>query len=218
MSVDIKGVVVTSLKNPFFVAERITDALNLWIRTNRKNAGIGPFTVDKNNSVCEVLMHTTSEMVSIIFTLNGENRKLTIHFDCDSDHKDLGPQSLVLSLGCWGLGVPIMKMALHSLSALGPCYLDENDSDDVDLALIVFGSTMTYTKAVVSEMVNLSMFSLEKWCKLCSSENDYPRIVGWTKAQVDELFRHPVGEKQQRLEALYLRTLESTSLTRFAHD
>jgi len=141
MGVDTKGFVMTEQKNAFDVAhvavkaiEGLMSQVNYDWRTSsiiQKAQG-----VPLQFSTPKVTMSTFSHMLTVSFIFNGEDRQLSIHFDCDSDGESCGyidGPKIILSLGAWGSSIEIMTVVMQALKVYGNAYLIENDSIDYQL-------------------------------------------------------------------------------------
>lgn len=141
MGADTKGLVMTEQKNAFEVAHKVVDAIESLMTTTsydwhtssiiNKARGENPhFTSPR------IEMASFSQMLRITFAYKGEDRTLTIHFDCDSDGEGCGYKDgskLILSLGYWGSSVEIMRAVLEELKVYGDAYLIDNDCSDYEL-------------------------------------------------------------------------------------
>jgi hypothetical protein len=137
MSVCTKGVVVTPFKNVMLVCCLVESALNTLISTERKIRypdGTPRQEARERYRNIEFSLSASMGMVRATFTFDGDRRSLSIFFDCDSDHSELAPRTLSMSMGCSGESELFVKTTLHALSILGPAYFDENDCDDIELA------------------------------------------------------------------------------------
>lgn len=225
MSVDTKGVVVTPVKDAFFIAQRIYGAINAAVLKSRQQRGVPTFAEDSQTGYPRVEMATTSDMLRIHFKLNGDVRMLAVHLDCDCDHRELGQQSLVLSLGCFGQSLELMRLALQSLSALGPCYLDENDSDDKDLELVEFAPVMTYVQAVCHHQEAGHTYALKRWLQACLAlretshgemaltELPVEQVIGLTDVQVGQIFQDKDSPNDALLEKFLEQARQNMSET-----
>lgn len=141
MGADTKGLVMTEQKNAFEVAHKVVDAIeSLMTRTNHewRTSSIINNAMGENPQFTSprIEMASFGQMLRIIFTYKGEDRMLTIHFDCDSDGEGCGYKNgskLILSLGYWGSSVEIMRAVLDELKVYGDAYLIDNDCSDYEL-------------------------------------------------------------------------------------
>ena len=141
MGADTKGLVMTEQKNAFEVAHKVVDAIeSLITRTNHewRTSSIINNAMGENPQFTSprIEMASFSQMLRIIFTYKGEDRMLTIHFDCDSDGEGCGyidGSKIILSLGYWGSSVEIMRAVLDELKVYGDAYLIDNDCSDYEL-------------------------------------------------------------------------------------
>jgi hypothetical protein len=133
MSVDTKGVVVTSCKEIFFVCALVERALTQYIAPKaRKEHASARKGSEPEWTLPTIRLSSAGELVQFHFRFNGEQRILWLFFTCDCDNLELGEQSLSLNLGYWGSSETIMRIVLEALACLGPTYIDVNDCDDVD--------------------------------------------------------------------------------------
>lgn len=155
MSVDTKGVVLTTCKDVMFVSRLVEKTINRMIRVEHK-------ATRPIQGLCTTTLSTESELVRISFTFQGDSRMLNVLFGCDVDHLDLAPQCLCLSMGDWGNSRAIMKTVLRSLSCLGEVWLDECDCDTEPLSVFPV-PTLTYLEACKQGIEHASMQSLATW-------------------------------------------------------
>lgn len=144
MGADTKGLVMTNQKDAFEVAHKVVGAIeSLMTATNYdwRRSSIISKAMGENPQFTKpcIEMASFSQMLQITFTYKGEDRMLNIHFDCDSDGEACGYKDgskLILSLGCWGSSVEIMRAILNELKVYGDAYLIENDCSDYELEQI----------------------------------------------------------------------------------
>lgn len=144
MGADTKGLVLTEQKNAFEVAHKVVGAIESLMTSNnydwRTSAIID--SVRGNSPLFtapQIEMASFCQMLRVIFAYKGEDRILTIHFDCDSDGEACGYKDgskLILSLGAWGSSVEIMRAVLNAMKVYGQAYLIENDCSDCELEQI----------------------------------------------------------------------------------
>ena len=141
MGIETKGCVITPVKDVLMVCAIVERALNRLIKAARKEAfpdrsPLGMCRDDVKEKFREVDMEIASggAFVRFSFLLDGEARGVCFFFNCDSDHLDLGPESMSFSMGCGGSSGLIGKTILHALSVFGPGYFDHNDCDDKAMA------------------------------------------------------------------------------------
>ncbi len=121
MGINTVGLVMTENKDFFKVKRSVISAIHKMFEQN-----------EENYKSIRVLMSDFSDLAQFCFTLNGDDRMITIHFDCDSDGENCGyldGSKLILSLGCWGDSVHIMKTVLQGLQVFGKTYILSNDFD-----------------------------------------------------------------------------------------
>lgn len=138
MGTDTKGVVLTQYKDVLAVCSLVERAITKVVNEERELVFPGKHLYSKEVTAQfaspNIRLTPESGMASVTFKLHGESRDLMLFFTCDCDHTDLAPQSLSMSLGCWGSSDILMKTVLHALSLLGPAYFDHNDCDDTPMA------------------------------------------------------------------------------------
>ncbi len=121
MGVNTVGLVMTENKDFFKVKRSVISAIQKMFEQN-----------EENYKLVRVLMSDFSDLAQFCFTLKGDDRMLTIHFDCDSDGENCGyldGSKLILSLGHWGDSVDIIKTVLKELQVFGKTYILANDFD-----------------------------------------------------------------------------------------
>jgi len=122
MGCDTDGIVITTCKDVKIIASLLTKAI--WKIPVDKDES--PFIHGINNGNPTYNPH--SDTLSFNFVDGKDKRNLFVCLDCDSDHINLGENSISMILGCWGNSVELMKLFLGALSPLGDCYLHENDA------------------------------------------------------------------------------------------
>lgn len=144
MGANIKGLVMTEQKNAFDAAHKAVTAIESlmqsvsydWRASSRISLAVG----DKPSFTSpRIEMSSFCQMLRVFFVYKGEDRMLTMHFDCDSDGEACGYKDgskLILSLGAWGSSVEIMKAVLDNLKNLGDTYIIENDCADYEMEQI----------------------------------------------------------------------------------
>lgn len=85
------------------------------------------------------------DRMRLVFQVPADNfecttRRLSIFFDCQTDHPEYGEDHIALSLGCWGTSVELMKAATLALANLaGPsskAYVLADESKDAEFVEI----------------------------------------------------------------------------------
>ncbi len=138
MGVDTKGFIATACKDVAVIGILVEGALRAFIteemRTRYPERTQRALRM-KEFSMPQVELSQRMSVMSFNFKLNDEKRSLKLFTTCDCDNTKRGvPQSLSLTLGCWGESPTMMKLALHALSVLGTPWYDENDCDSIDIA------------------------------------------------------------------------------------
>lgn len=163
MATDTKGFVLTACKDVFFVCERIEQALNKVIRPLSVAAFFAdPANVGASYQTCSTYAYPGSQSVRILFKYQGISYTLCVHFTCDCDNAEYGPQSLSLSLGYHHEAPKFLKLALESLSMLGTLYFTENDGDGTR-PVKLDGEPTTFIEAVAAGDILGSYFPLNAW-------------------------------------------------------
>jgi hypothetical protein len=140
MGINTYGVVLTENKDFFKIFHSVVEMLNSIIipvrNTEMKSKGLhAAFQLKDRFSLPESSLPSHSQMVVISFTHCGEQRNLTIHFDCDDDfvegwNPSLVGSKIIFSLNCWGNSEFFMKKVLQAVSFAGDAYYIFNDCAD----------------------------------------------------------------------------------------
>lgn len=185
MGVDTKGFVATSCKDVCFVINKVERALNALIRPKRKAARGTEEELQYELVTAE--LSSESHLVRLGFTYAGEERMMWVFFRCDSDHADITPRSISLSMGCWGQSELFMKTALQALTMLGPVYYDRNDSDDAGYVRLSF-EPLTYVAACAEKSETPSPRTLGQWMELFDAgglhSRDCQTAIGLSEEEV----------------------------------
>jgi hypothetical protein len=216
MSVDTKGVVVTTCKDVLLAAGLVDNSLKRLIQSEMRLAGRAFRELDLTQRAAQFDLPTLQlmpeqGMVSIHFTFKGDVRRLLMFFTCDSDNLALGPKSISLMMGCHGDNVLLMKTALHALSILGPAYFDENDCDSIPLAplgeytpnvlqALRLGYWSSYYLQDFTQRFDAGVFPA------ASFEEFFGAPETWVRSQVDEN-RDVNHSKEQVMEAAFAQPL-----------
>lgn len=152
MSVDTVGVVVTACKDVRLISDLVQTVLEKLMHTEQPSSSDSTTA----STPCAVRLNPNSGFLEFLFRFRGEQRRLSLAFDCDEDFQELGPQSLWVKLGAWGGSELIMQTVLQALSVLGPAYYDADDCDAVDLA------PLTQPRPSLMNLVALGYFSASK--------------------------------------------------------
>jgi len=118
MGVDTKGLVATKNKDMDEISTILLDTIhkipdddgNVW--TNVKTS---------------IDYIPRSSCFTIPFKDGEDDRMLWTFLNCDSDFAEVCDSGILLSFGCWGNSVNLMKDFLRALSPLGDTYILEND-------------------------------------------------------------------------------------------
>lgn len=135
MGVSTNGVIVTPVKDVMAVCSVVERALNKLVRTGldlQFPERVSRLSREGRSLYRDVDWRLTpeSEGAQAYFTIRGHRRFMHVFFTCDCDHKDLGPQSLSMSMGSGGVGPLAMKTAAWAASLFGPAYFREEDTRD----------------------------------------------------------------------------------------
>ena len=133
MGVDTKGVLVTPIKDVLLVTSLIERSLNKLVMDARhlefeERIPFVSVRARKLYQTPEFRLLPNSEAVQVNLCIRGYSRMLTLHFHCDTDHLDLGPASISMSLSSFGLSDIIIQAALYPLSLLGKVYYQREDT------------------------------------------------------------------------------------------
>jgi hypothetical protein len=118
MGVDTKGLVATKNKDLDEISTILLDTIhkipdddgNVW--TNVESS----------------IEYIPRSQCFIIHFKDGEDKRMLWTFlNCDSDFAEICDSGILLSFGCWGNSVELMKDFLRALSPLGDTYILEND-------------------------------------------------------------------------------------------
>lgn len=138
MAVFTKGFIATDHKDVLEVATLAEAALTRLITDRRSVAypGVWFFTPEKREEFQMPNIRLSPEMgtLHIEFACDGEQRNMSLNFECDVDNQAFAPKSLSLMMGCSGNSELYVKTVLASLSVFGPAFFDACDSDDVPMA------------------------------------------------------------------------------------
>lgn len=192
MGMDTKGAVATDCKDVFFVISRVERALNRLIRPGWENdrATPGLEAANFNFKLCHTELKADSGGVQLHFTYMGEQRSMWVFFDCDCDHQDIAPQTLSLSIGCWGHSDLFMMTALESLAILGEVYFDHNDCDGEDLAKVDV-PVLSYMELCAKGEAFCSELHLEKWHDLWKKglmrKASCEAVIGLSEEEVEQV-------------------------------
>lgn len=120
------------------------------------------------SQLCHNRIEPASQSLLTSFTYKGEQRTLSVFFQCDEDHRDRAPQSLSLSMGHNALACELMPKVLHSLSMLGPTLFREDDSGTLPW-LRVGTEPLDYLRACQEGLAKPSPFDLRSWLRVADA-------------------------------------------------
>ncbi len=149
MPISTKGVLVTDRKDAFEITKLVEKSLREWMKNNPD--------INAKASYTEFDIFTTGRQVyANIHIHEGEDsylghadtskkhkRMMQICFSCDSDHYDLGKQSISFSIGQDDEGIEIIEAALKGVSGLGDTYIIRNDASCEDAEPFITNQTGT---------------------------------------------------------------------------
>jgi hypothetical protein len=137
MTIDTKGFLTTTEKNPFKIWRVIKACLiEDMMATSGAKRQFELWWNDESGYTCPTArIHDFAEYIDIHFQYKTEDRMLGVFLDCDSDYEYvLYPDSpkIILNLGCWGSSVHLIDTVLHALQAEfgGRMFIIENDCSD----------------------------------------------------------------------------------------
>lgn len=206
MATDTKGFVLTSCKDVFFVCDRIQAAINQVIHPLRSKeilAGGGFASVA--NAVCSSYLYPSSSAVRIVFMHERVTYTLNVHFTCDCDNKEFGPQSVSLSLAAHHESAMFMKLALQSLSMLGTLYFKEKDGYGTHFTVLDAEPTTFIQACANGEIPVASQFPLTDW-KMMHLRGDFgtkslEEVIGLTSAEIEAVLAADYDRSRALLEA-----------------
>ncbi len=184
MGVDTKGFTLTDCKDVLRIGALIERTLNhLIIAEKRLRYPDRKDFVRKEAReqfrTCTLELLPTSGAVRYDFVFDGEQRTLTLNFTCDCDHVDYGPQSVSMSLGCWGRSGLFIKSALHALTLVGDSWYDENDGDNISYAPL---DERKVTVLAAVQLGYLSAYAVSEWVR------DFDKGLVGTGSRFDAYF------------------------------
>lgn len=192
MATDTKGFVLTSCKDVMFVCDRIQTAINKVIHPLRAEEVFAGVTQENiANNVCSSYLYPSSNAVRIVFKHANVSYTLNLHFTCDCDNKEFGPQSISLSMGAHHQAADFMKLALTSLSMLGQLYFKEKDGYGTRFEVLEAAPTTFIEACASGEIPVASLFPLMDW-KMMHRRGDFgdkplEAVVGLTGAEIEEI-------------------------------
>jgi hypothetical protein len=192
MATDTKGFVLTSCKDVFFVCDRIQAAINQVIHPLRsKEILSGGGFARVANAVCASYLYPSSSAVRIVFMHERVTYTLNLHFTCDCDNKEFGPQSISLSLGAHHESARFMKLALQSLSMLGTLYFKEKDGYGTHFTVLDAEPTTFIQACANGEIPVASQFPLMDWHMMYRrgdfAATSFPAVVGLTSDEIEDV-------------------------------
>jgi hypothetical protein len=118
MGVDTKGLVATKNKD-------LNEISTILLEVIRKIPADGGGVYKNYKDGIEYIPR--SQCFIIPFKDGEDDRMLWTFLNCDSDFAEVCDSGILLSFGCWGNSVDLMKGFLRALSPLGDTYILEND-------------------------------------------------------------------------------------------
>jgi hypothetical protein len=192
MGTDTKGFVLTSCKDVFFVCDRVQSAINRVIHPLRGKEILSGVAFDSAaNRVCSSYLNPSSSAVRIDFMHASVSYSMHLHFTCDCDNTEFGPQSISLSLGAHHESAMFMKRALESLSMLGQLYFKEKDGYGTQFTVLEAEPT-TFLKACATDEIPVaSQFPLMDW-KMMHRRGDFGKrpfdlVVGLAAEEIEAI-------------------------------
>lgn len=126
MGISAKAACLTNSKDVFDITQNIVKAIDEKITQARPDKR--RFAKDPNNKFTTIEMSNFSKMITLHFTLNGEARMMSLHFDCHDDAIELGKcKKVFATLGCWGASDELILLAARVLADYGEVYTVFND-------------------------------------------------------------------------------------------
>lgn len=209
MSVSVKGFVVTNHKPVFFVLALIERAVNSLIGTHREvldanRAADEAGTGKRQSRHVDIHLRPESGMAQVLFTLNGEERALTVFFHCDSDHVDVAPKSLSMSMGAHGDAELVVKTVLGVLRVLGAVHYMNEAASQTYAQLDV--AAPTFLDLVAQRAMTGYSTSLEEWLALAKSGvldfDDVQKSLGFELAEAERLAEQDFDKAYVRIKEL----------------
>lgn len=212
MGINTKGVVVTGCKEVMFVCERVEAALSKLIRPYWRLYRYDHLVSDTQPAYAmpEMRILPSSGTVQFFFRYAGQQRTLWLHFECDSDNLALGPQSLVMSMGCWGDSELLVRTALDALSPVGPGFMDVSDCDNEGYVPLQ-GEPYTFLGACAAKLARPFCTSLSAWYSAYQRgalrEGAIEDVLGLSEKDVVDILSLSFDDARMRLEALVMPLL-----------
>lgn len=167
MSGQCVGFVSTKCKDVLFILERVVGALDRLIMPLMLAENIQHQHEDSGIRFqkCTVELHPKAAKAVVHFRYDGEVRAMHVYFKCDMEEAPIGPQNLMLRMGCRDNSVQLVKAALVALTVLGDVYLDLDDTDEFPPEKLNVG-IHSYLALVVRQQVTLTQEKLQEWYAL----------------------------------------------------
>lgn len=205
MTRDIKGFVATPCKDPFFVADKVSRALDQFL-LNHGQGGTEPVAGRRHRNPihrpCRVAMAPSIRALSVQFAFEGEDRTLWVHFDCDEDYDDLVPACLVICVTPGNGSDVLMRTALRALSMLGRAFLDAGTEPPEAVLML----PPTYASACAQRLEVSSPSTLQDWYSLLRRGQlrggDAETVIGLSEVQIRRVLDLPYREGKSALDQL----------------
>lgn len=215
MSTSTKGVVVTPSKDVFFIIRLIEVGLNRVIRAAHRRAHPEQrLTATEAFQLCTTRLVPSTESASVQFIYAGEKRALFVFFQCDSDHADLSPTSISLSLGCWGSSEILMRAALAALAPLGDRYFERSDASEEGLIKVTDGPT-SYVECCEAGWVRPNCVSLSRWLRSVPADKTVAQFIGIPVLAASAIALQSYEESERSLKA-YVADKKAPTTSRIA--
>lgn len=168
MGTNCKGVIVTDVKDLLLVSTLLEGAFMRLAAAGiqaeiAKDAEMGRTTTGRLGRMRDFnvgfSLSPSLGMLSAEIKLRGVSRTLTVHLSCNSDHLQLGRQTISMTIGDFGASEVLMKTALAALRVLGPAFYMRTDASD-DPFESILPAPMSLGELLVRDM--LSPYSYEK--------------------------------------------------------
>lgn len=217
MGTDTKGFVLTSCKDVFFVCDRIQTAINREIHPLRAQEILSGKGFDNvSNQVCAIHLYPSSHAARITFMYADVSYNMHVHFTCDCDNKDFGPQSISLSMGAHHESAWFMKLALESLSMLGRLYFKEKDGYGTHFEMLEVEPRTFLQACVAGDIPAPSQFPLMDWHLMHRrgdfGDKSFDVVAGLSSDEIEEILSADYDRSRALLEGhvTRLQSLQSS--------
>lgn len=213
MGINTKGVIITPVKDVMHVMNMTEKAIDSFI--NDKGGTRFRFQRPEGYQSAETRLSARDGMAITKFAIPGEERSLTVHFNCDFDEGDIpGEQRLIFSMGCHGSSDEIIKRVLDKLTHLGPCFFKHADSDDAPFeevktpARTFIQAVLDYDESASNFFQWVRVFRAGKSSQLCSD------FLGITAEELDACLKNSdaVFQVRDRYKAAHKSALAAQAL------